>query len=479
MGHKVGADVEALRSAGRSMIARAGGLEQCSRELDRIAQLETVWAGQDTDSFQAAWFRGTRPQLTAVVAAVRSAGETMLRNADAQEAVSNDLGAELAPIPTPRPDPNADHSVPRYPNQGQADLTDAQLRDLKDKLRDATDITTGDDFVGNGGDIASLRDALAKLSPAELNQFLASLSDDELRRLGQTVGGDNSGLFGGGTNAFDRQDLLDQLLSKASPDQARRVESLIPWYQPDAQAMGDQAHGQTGDHSNAWMTPNGPVISDHPQGPADIRQGGYGTCVVDSSAGALVNADPNWAKDHVVENANGTVSVKLYEDGHEHWVTVSKDLPDDGSGGQKGAKPGPGGNWNAYVEKALAQVYADDDSNDGPGDKTYGPGNYRAIEGNYGPDVLKYLTPQGTTQDHDPGTLWQAAHDGRPAIVSTFGTKPDGAPDGYVAGHEFFVVGTDGDKVILQNPWGPTETKLVITQDQYSKYFQNATVVNR
>lgn len=501
MGEKVGADVEALRGAARAMLARAGRLEQTSRDVDSLARLDGIWSGQDAEAFGAAWFGSARPQLLLVATAVKSAGETMLRNADAQEATSSQLGSPGAgahaagghdgtrpPSGAPAPDPvssdagpTADHSTPRFPDPGAADLTGRQLDDLKGRLHDAaTDGGLGDFFGGNNADIAALRAALAALSPAELDQFLRSCSDDELRRLGQTVAGGNSGLFDwDGTSAFDRQSLLDTMLAKASPEQAARVGSAIPWAQPDAQAMGDQARGQNGDASNRWMTPAGPVISAHPQGPEDIRQGGYGTCVVDSAAGALVTSDPNWAREHVTDNGNGTVSVRLYDHGQERWVTVSASLPDDGQGGQKGAKPGPGGNWNAYVEKALAQVYTDDDGRDGPGDAVYGPGHYRAIEGNYGPDVLKYLTPLSTAQDHDPATLWDAVRDRRPAIVSTLGTKPDGAPNGYIAGHEFFATGLDGDKVVLQNPWGPSETKLVITRDQYAAYFQNATVVRR
>jgi hypothetical protein len=431
---------------------------------------------------------------------VATAVKTMLRNADAQEATSTELGSPGAGSPgesghggtrppsgAPAPDPvssdagpTADHSISRFPDRGAADLTGRQLGDLKGPLHDAaTDGGLGDFFGGNDGDIAALRAALAALTPAELDQFLRSCSDDELRRLGQTVAGGNGGIFDwDGTSAFDRQSLLDTMLAKASPEQAARLGSLIPWAQPDAQAMGDQARGQDGDARNQWMTPSGPVIAAHPQGPGDIRQGGYGTCVVDSAAGALVTSDPIWAREHVTDNGNGTVSVKLYDHGQERWVTVSASLPDDGQGDQKGAKPGPGGNWNAYVEKALAQVCADDDGRDGPGDAVYGPGHYRAIKGNYGPDVLKYLTPSSTAQDHEPATLWDAVGDRRP-VVSTLGTKPDGAPSGYIAGHEFFATGMDGDKVVLQNPWGPAETKLVITRDQYAAYFQNATVASR
>jgi hypothetical protein len=43
VGDKVGADVEALRGAARAMLARAGRLEQTSRDVDRLARLDGIW----------------------------------------------------------------------------------------------------------------------------------------------------------------------------------------------------------------------------------------------------------------------------------------------------------------------------------------------------------------------------------------------------------------------------------------------------
>ena len=130
-----------------------------------------------------------------------------------------------------------------------------------------------------------------------------------------------------------------------------------------------------------------------------------------AAADAMVNADSGWAREHVTDNGNGTVSVLLFDkNGQEQWVTVTSDLPANAYGGQLGAKTGFGGNWPAYVEKALAQVYTEDDNNDGtkegsPPDQAWPPGHYRAIEGNWGPDAFQYLAGPEVERTKDADVL--------------------------------------------------------------------------
>jgi hypothetical protein len=205
--------------------------------------------------------------------------------------------------------------------------------------------------------------------------------------------------------------------------------------------------------------------------------------VVLSAAGAMINADPDWANEHVTDNGNGTVSVRLFDkNGDEQWITVTKDLPANTAGGQLGAKPGQDGNWPAYIEKALSQVYTEDDDRDptkegAPRDISHEPGNYRAIEGNYGPDAFRYLAGPEVEQTRDATVLWTAASEGRPSLVTTLGETPEGAPVGYHAGHAYFVTGTDErGNVILQNPWRPEEPQMSISKADFSKLFYDATV---
>lgn len=73
--------------------------------------------------------------------------------------------------------------------------------------------------------------------------------------------------------------------------------------------------------------------------------------------------------------------------------------------------------------------------------------------------------------------VWESVDEGDPVIVATMGEKPSGAPDGFYAGHEYFVMGKGSENnLILQNPWGPENPPLRISQEQFEKLFHNATV---
>ncbi|WP_348770204.1 C2 family cysteine protease [Arthrobacter sp. E3] len=474
MGDFLGADVDQLREFARDLVSASEKLSQTGSMLSqRIAQ-NRGWHGPDAQRFSMDWSTRLRPTLAKVAAGLASVGREVKIQADEQETASSASGM------------GSGASSPRYADPGQEDLSDNELKDLKTLVDKAAD--SSNPFRGNDKDVQNLREALDKLSPAELEQFLKTLSDADLKSLADGAGASGKGLFDWqGTTAFERQGLLDQLLSKASPEQVERIKEQFQWAQPDGTSQGDAARpgGAKPDESNRWMTPEGPVIGPDPD-KDDINQGGYGDCVVLAGAGALVASDPAWVREHVVDNGNGTVSVKLFDkDGNEQWVSVTSDLPANQYGDPKGARPGENGSWPAYVEKALVQVYGEDNARDtvakgAPADQAFDPGHYRAIEGNYGPDALGYLTGKDIDQTRDAQKLWQAVENNQPAIVTTRGEVPDGAPNGYHAGHAYFVEGTDGNgNLILQNPWGPDEPKMVITPDQFEGLFQNASVVSK
>lgn len=485
-----GADVAQLRALGKELNDASTAMAFAKRVLSAHVQASAAWKGADADNFRRDWNTQHRALLEKVIQDLASAGKVAKANADEQEKTSAVSGSGRAVGGAGQGNSNpdtpagrADHSIPRHPDQGQADLSHEQLERLKGLVRDAGE--NNDLFEGNDNDVNELRDALADLKPAQLDQFLKTLSDDELTKLAEGSVSDGKGLFNWeGTTPFEKHQLLDQLLSKASPEQVDRLSSLIPWAQPDGQANGDAAApgGAQGDASNSWLTPDSAVLGER-QGKNDIDQGNYGTCVVMSAAGAIINNDPSWAKEHVTDNGNGTVSVKLYDkNGDGQWITVTKDLPAKEDGTLKGAQPTPGGNWPAYVEKALAQVYTDDDANDpedgqGNPDIARPPGSYRAIEGNYGPDVSAYLTGTQGEQTEDADKLWAAAANGQPIIVTTQSEYPADPPVGYVAGHAFFVVGSKDGYIELQNPWRPTADHIFMSKDDFKSKFSDATIM--
>lgn len=492
-----GADVAQLRMLGKQLGDVSARLASTKSALTHQIHGTTAWKGSDASQFRADWDGRHRALLDQVIQGLAAAARALEGNAKEQEQASTGSagggsagGGGASATAEPYDNVRAffrlsDHSVPRYPQQGSPDLDDARMRQLRDLVRDAG--RSDDIFEGNDRDVTELREALHALSPAQLDQLLKSLSDDELRQLATGAASDGKGVFNWeGTTPFERQQLLDQLLSKSSPAEVERVKALISWAQPSGEAKGDAAlpGGARGDASNNWLTPGAAVIGEH-QSKNDINQGGYGTCVVMSAAGAMILDDPSWARDHVTDNGNGTVSVKLYDKGgEEQWITVTKDLPATQDGGQKGAQPMPGGNWPAYVEKALAQVYTEDDANDSEDinhtpDIARPPGTYRAIEGNYGPDVSAYLTGTPGEQTQDADKLWSAAANGQPIIVTTLGDDPEDPPAGYVAGHAFFVVGSKDGQVELQNPWSPGAPHIFMSKDDFESKFNDATIMTK
>ena len=491
-----GADVAQLRALGKALTASSARLAFTGTALSRDVRDPGRWKGADAEAFRNDWAGTHSLLLGKVVEALAEAGKAAGRHADEQELASGAGGtagrtsAAGGPASKDGGDSTAEyltggeHSVARHPDRGEANLAAPELDRLRGLVRDAA--SSSNFFVGNDTDVNELRDALAGLKPAQLNQLLESLTDDEIRSLGRGAATDGKGLFNGeGTTPFERQQLLDQLLSKASREQVCRLKDLIPWAQPDGTAMGDAARPGGPDPSgpDQWVEPKWPVIGQRPS-TDDIKQGQYGDCVVLAAAGAMINADPGWAREHVTDNGNGTVSVLLFDkNGQEQWVTVTSDLPANSKGTQMGAKAGFGGNWPAYVEKALAQVYTEDDNNDGtkegtPPDQAYPPGNYRAIEGNWGPDAFQYLAGPNIARTSAADDVWEAVRQGRPALVTTLADLPQGAPEGYHTSHAYFVTGLDAEgNILLRNPWGSQYPVLTVTPQDFKDKYQDASVV--
>jgi hypothetical protein len=196
---------------------------------------------------------------------------------------------------------------------------------------------------------------------------------------------------------------------------------------------------------------------------------------------ALAQADPRFVEEHIRDNGNGTVSVKLYDkEGGGQWVTVSSDLPShDGSysganGGGRMDDPATA-NWPGYFEKAMAQVYNDD--SDG-----FHAGDYRVLESEF-PDKLAPYLAGGTPEIMaDADATWRAAEDGRTMVISTNVPDPKDTerPAGLYGAHVYFVKGLDGDgNILLGNPWGGVKHDVTITKEDYEKYCTQGAVVNR
>lgn len=91
----IGADVTALRHLATTYDSQASALE--SAQFAIAARLSAaVWVGPNADDFHGHWVTALEPGLVTAATALTTAATTLRANADAQEAVSNDLDTSSA-----------------------------------------------------------------------------------------------------------------------------------------------------------------------------------------------------------------------------------------------------------------------------------------------------------------------------------------------------------------------------------------------
>lgn len=116
-----------------------------------------------------------------------------------------------------------------------------------------------------------------------------------------------------------------------------------------------------------------------------VRQGMLGDCWLMSTMMSLADADPEFVKRMVIDNGDGTYTVKLYKDGKRHDVVVDGDflLNDKEQPAFAGGGKNATALWPLLVEKAVAQDF----------------GGYDAIVGDPGNRAMKILLGEHPTQD--------------------------------------------------------------------------------
>jgi len=358
---------------------------------------------------------------------------------------------------------------------------------------------------GNRDDLDHLQVVLAGLGPEELDAVVDGLSDEDLSRLGHLVSDtSDSGWKWWDHNGLERWERLDfygNFLSQVSPSRIERLAGAWPQIQPgfdSTDSFLDGANPQTGENATGmhWGTPDGPLFPTGADGRPDVdgtkaAQGTFGDCWFVASTLATQAADPGFAADHLRANANGTVSVKMYDgDGHAHWITVTGDVPVNSSGEPIGMHSDDGATWPAYYEKAFALAYQDDDGgapDDHEGDDAYDrteQGSYGALEWDFPDHAAPYITGHGADGlGHDFDDARDAFRDGHPVLISTPGEDdtpdPPGDWDGYVNRHVYYVVAASGDTITVANPWGPSSGQITMNSDQFDTYFGDATAMDR
>ena len=326
--------------------------------------------------------------------------------------------------------------------------------------------------------LASMRD----LSPAAFDYLVMGLSRDQLAALdehAQMPGVNGLGHWG----KIDFQSLF---LSNVSGPMLDRLTEQWPSINPDLEGVDGIVDGDL--PMPHWGTPENLELYEldengNPEVSADdVDQGQLGDCWMQAKIAALAQDHPEWVTDHVEQNANGTITVVMYDDdGNAHNVTVTDELPLDDNGNPVFGGNDDGANWASYYEKAFA--IASDHGSDGES-------GYGGIEGGSTSAEADLMTGNDAGDiDNEGGFLGIGDHksmddireqfeNGEAVVVSTTGDDKE-QNEAYVSNHAFYVKGfTDDGKIILGNPWDDGEPDLKLTEDQFNEYIDGASVVH-
>ncbi|KQS99514.1 C2 family cysteine protease [Cellulomonas sp. Leaf395] len=351
--------------------------------------------------------------------------------------------------------------------------------DALDDIRDALD---GGFFGVRGGDLDDAMDALDGLNGAEIDTLIRSMSDDELRHWINEL---EDGWIGGGWDREQRRELWELIVGKASKATLDRLSGLTDEIQPSFDDVGgDGARDDPESVANTaeYDEVNHQLVVGGIR-PMDIAQGAIGDCWYMASLMAVVQADPSVIEDAITRNANGTYTVRLYDDGEPVDITVTPDMvvrednpafsyqsPQKLADGSQGYEL-----WPLVMEKALALLW----------------GDYAAIEGDSPGLGLEVVTGESSTSsslDDAPSVSeLDSLLDGGGAVTLASLGEGDDLPDTYgnasggglVTGHAYYVKSVNATKgtVTVVNPWGSDYAPITLSyaefQDSFSTIYTN------
>lgn len=364
---------------------------------------------------------------------------------------------------------------------------DDALKDLK--------ALNGEDFGTNGNrdDLEKVNAELSGLTSAELDALFTKADPADLSRYNALLNNtDDSWLNPFDSNGIpenDRRAVLGNLLSKIGADNMSKFTNAFPGVQPiftNSEAYKNGGNSQNGQNNSGihWQTPTDPLFNGDVSAD-DINQRQFGDCWFVSSLAAVAQKDPQFIKDGIKQNPNGTISVRVWDkSGNYQWVTMTPDLPTDTNGNPLSTY-GNGDTWSAYYEKAFALTYKDENGQSG----------YGGIEGDDPKKSAPFLTGHdgsdltrssgflglGTSEDKRFSSMKAAFDSGKAVTVSTPDDEgldknhPAEWGGTYHSNHAYYVRGfTPDGKIILGNPWGVSGyPPITVTQDQFNKYFQS------
>lgn len=242
---------------------------------------------------------------------------------------------------------------------------------------------------------------------------------------------------------------------------------------------GDPDTGGTGEYQEF----EGEIaLSDEALDSSQIEQGQLGDCWFLAGAGAVANSDPDFIREHMTQNEDGTWTVTLYDDGEPVDITVEPSFPENGADGPGGA------NWISVYEKAAAEYFG---------------GDYQELDGEFSSEAFEMVTGRDAEKSGqgDFESLQEKLSDGPVAVgtenndVGERGWKfweSEIDSDDIVPNHAYIVeeiIPADDPRnsrgepvVVLTNPWGPDggslngedrDGTLQLSQQEYQDSFDS------
>ena len=223
----------------------------------------------------------------------------------------------------------------------------------------------------------------------------------------------------------------------------------------------------------------------------DVVQGSIANCYMVGAFSAVAQANPDTIKNAIKENADGTFTVRFYEQNYGGAmkaveVTVDRDLPTTSMGSARYGKGRESKElWVGVLEKAYAQW----------------KGGYETIgNGGFPGEVVSALTGKSTSYSSttygDANVLFtniqKGAANHKPMTSPTYGKDSgvDYSGTGVYAWHVYTVLGAveeNGTRFVqLRNPWGSTEPGsdgkddgiFKMKLDDFAKLYQGVDIGN-
>jgi hypothetical protein len=187
----------------------------------------------------------------------------------------------------------------------------------------------------------------------------------------------------------------------------------------------------------------------------DIHQGYLGDCYFLSSLAETARGNPAAITSMFIDNGDSTWTVRFYENGVAHYVTVDRALPTYGNGyfifANMGGRAGNSSNvlWVALAEKAYVEL------NESGGLGHTAANNYSAIESGYIAVALGNITGRQTYLGFglNFNNIVYAFNSGRLIGFASLSNPPSSS---IVGDHAYALVGYNAATrtFTLFNPWG-------------------------